>query len=120
FFFYWNNQYRDAYTNNGNLLGSSVGRDARAYETSSTYWWSAQNKLTLSYKQIKTGNMFLPGGGTQTDIALSGQWQPRQDVMVSPLVQFERYLIPSLGGPKKDVSIGLQITFNPKNLAVSR
>ena len=120
FFFYWNNQYRDAYTNNGNLLGSWVGRDARAYETSSTYWWSAQNKLTLSFKQIKTGNMFLPGGGTQTDVTLSGQWQLRKDVTASPVVQFERYFIPSLGGPKKDVAIGLQITFSPKNLTVSR
>src|ERR1700685_3857359 len=55
-FFYWNNQYRDAYTNNGFLLGSWVGRDARAYEASSTYWWSAQNKIVLSFRQTKTGS----------------------------------------------------------------
>jgi hypothetical protein len=119
-FFYWNNQYRDAYTNNGNLLGSWVGRDARAYEASSTYWWSAQNKLTVSFRQTKTGSMFLPGGGTQSDFSVSGQWQLRRDITASPLVQFERYFIPALGGPKKDVAIGLQITFNPKNWIVSR
>ncbi len=119
-FFYWNNQYHDAYTNNGYLLGSWVGRDARAYETSSTYWWSAQNKLTVSFRQTKTGSMFLPGGGTQSDISLSGQWQLRRDVTASPFVQFERYLIPALGGPKTNVAIGLQLTFNPKNLALSR
>jgi Capsule assembly protein Wzi len=119
-FFYWNNQYRDAYTNNGYLLGSWVGRDARAYQVSSTYWWSAQNKLTVSYRQTKTGSMFLPGGGTQTDLSVSGQWQLRRDVTVSPVLQFERYFIPALGGPKKDLSIGLQITFNPKNLVLSR
>jgi Capsule assembly protein Wzi len=117
-FFYWNNQYRDAYTKNGYLLGSWVGRDARAYEASSTYWWSAQNKLTVSFKQVKTGSMFLPGGGTQSDFSLSGQWQIRPDVTASPLVQFERYFIPALGGPKRNLSIGLQITFNP-NLRLS-
>ncbi len=119
-FFYWNDQYRDAYTNNSYLLGSWVGRDARAYEVSSTYWWSAQNKITVSYGQTKTGSMFLPGGGTQTDLSVSGQWQLRRDVTASPLVQFERYFIPALGGPKKDLSIGLQITFNPKNFVLSR
>lgn len=119
-FFYWNNQYRDAYTNNGNLLGSWVGRDARAYEASSTYWWSAQNKLVLSFRQTKTGSNFLPGGGTQSDISISGQWQLRPDVAASPLIQFERYFIPVLGGPKKDLSVGLQITFSPKNLVLRR
>jgi hypothetical protein len=117
-FFYWNNQYRDAYTNNGHLLGSWVGRDARAYEASSTYWWSADNKLVASFRQTKTGAMFLPGGGTQTDISLSGQWQLRRDVIVSSFVQVERYFIPALGSPKRDVSFGLQITFSPKNLGL--
>jgi Capsule assembly protein Wzi len=119
-FFYWNNQYRDAYTNNGFLLGSWVGRDARAYEASSTYWWSAQNKVVLSFRQTKTGSNFVPGGGTQSDVSVSGNWQLRPDVAASPFVQFERYFIPILGGPKQDVSFGLQITFAPKNIALSR
>ena len=119
-FFYWNNQYRDAYTNNGYLLGSWIGRDARAYQASSTYWWSAQNKITASFRQTKTGSMFLPGGGTQSDLSISGQWQLRSDVAVNPFLQFERYSIPALGSPKQNLSVGLQITFNPKNLGVAR
>jgi hypothetical protein len=119
-FFYWNNQYRDAYTNDGYLLGSWVGRDARAYEASSTYWWSAQNKIVLSFQQTKTGSNFLPGGGTQSDVSVSGQWQLRPDVAASPFVQFERYFIPLLGAPKSDFSFGLQITFSPKNMAATR
>jgi Capsule assembly protein Wzi len=119
-FFYWNNQYRDAYTNNGYLLGSWVGRDARAYEASSTYWWSAQNKMRVSFRQTKTGSMFLPGGGTQSEISLSGQWQLGPDMVASPLLQYERYFIPALGGPKRDVSVGLEITFSAKNLGLRR
>jgi hypothetical protein len=119
-FFYWNNQYRDAYTNDGYLLGSWVGRDARAYEASSTYWWSAQNKIVLSFRQTKTGSNFLPGGGTQTDVSVSGQRQLGPDLTVSPFLQYERYFIPVLGGPKRDVSLGLQITFSPKNVGLMR
>lgn len=119
-FIYWNDQYRDAYTNRGYLLGSWVGRDARAYLASSTYWWSAQDKLTLSFRQTKTGNLFLPGGGTQTDISANGQWLLRPDVVASAFVQFERYFIPALGAPRRNLTAGLQITFYPKNLVWGR
>lgn len=119
-FFYWNDQYRDAYTNNGHLLGSWVGRDARAYKTSSTYWWSAQNRIVVAFRQTKTGGMFLPGGGTQTDVSLNGQWQLRPDVAGSLFVQFERYLIPALGAAKRDFSLGFQITFFPKGFGFNR
>jgi hypothetical protein len=119
-FFYWNNQYRDAYTNNGYLLGSWVGRDARAYMASSTYWWSAQSKTAVSFRQTKTGSVFLPGGGTQTDISVNNQWQVKPDINANMSVQFERYFIPALGRPKTDVSVGLQITFTPKNLIAGR
>ncbi len=98
-FFYWNNQYRDAYTNGQFLLGSWVGRDARAYVGSSTYWWSAKNKVTASFRQVKTGSNFLPGGGTQTDVSVNCQWSLTPQLLASGFVQFERYLIPALGGP---------------------
>lgn len=118
-FIYWNNQYRDGYTNNNYLLGSWVGRDARAYVASSTYWWSAKDKVTLSYRQTKTGSVFLPGGGTQTDVSVNAQWMIRPDVIASGLIQAERYFIPTLGSPKNDIAIGLQVTLYPKNLVAS-
>jgi Capsule assembly protein Wzi len=113
-FLYWNNQYRDAYTNNGYLLGSWVGRDARAYQASSTYWWSAKNKLTGSFRQIKIGNNFLPGGGTQTDVSLTAQWELKPNLLTSLLLQYERYSIPSLAGPTHDMVAGFQFTYYPR------
>jgi hypothetical protein len=114
-FIYWNDQYRDAYTNNGYLLGSWVGRDARAYTASSTYWWSATNKLTASFRQTKAGSNFLPGGGTQTDVSLTAQWKLRPELLATAFIQYERYFIPILAGPRKDVAAGVQFTFYPKN-----
>ena len=119
-FIYWNDQYHDAYTNNGNLLGSWVGRDARAYSASSTYWWSAQNKLSASFRQIKAGSRFLPGGGTQTDVALNLQWRLRPELLANGFIQYERYFVPVLGGPKRDVVAGMQFTFYPKDWSIKR
>jgi hypothetical protein len=119
-FIYWNNQYHDAYTNNGVLLGSWIGRDARAYSASSTYWLSARDKISASYRQIKTGSNFLPGGGTQTDASVSTEWQLRSDWQLNVFAQFERYFLPVLGPPRHDLTAGLQITFFPRDWAAAR
>jgi hypothetical protein len=117
-FFYWNDQYRDAYTNNGNLFGSWVGRDARAYLVSSTFWWSAKNKIAATYRQTKTGSQFLPGGGTQTDVSLNAQWQLHTNLLGTAFVQYERYFVPVLGRPKRDVVAGFGFTLYPKSWVV--
>jgi Capsule assembly protein Wzi len=119
-FFYWNSNYHDAYTNNGNLLGSWVGRDARAYVASSTYWWSGSNKVTASFRQTKTGSKFLPGGGTQTDASLTVQWQLRPGLLATAFGQYERYFVPVLGSPRRDVAAGLQFVYYPRNWAIHK
>jgi capsule assembly protein Wzi len=119
-FIYWNNQYHDAYTNNGVLLGSWIGRDARAYSASSTYWLSARNKIGVSYRQIKTGSNFLPGGGTQTDVSMNAEWQLRSGWQLNVFAQLERYFLPVLGSPRRDLTAGLQIAFFPRNWAAAR
>jgi hypothetical protein len=115
-FFYWNNQYRDAYTNDNRLLGSWIGRDARAYVASSTYWFSAQRTITLSFRQNKIGSDFIPGGGTQTDISVKSNWQTKFGFMATPQVQYERYFIPALGSPRKNLSVGIELIFSPGKL----
>lgn len=117
-FFYWNNQYRDAYTNDGILFGNWAGRDARAYVAATTYWWSAKDKVMALYRQTKTGSQFLRGGGTQTDVSLNAQWQLRPGLLGTALVQYERYFIPILGGPKRNIAVGFQFTFYPKHWTI--
>ena len=119
-FIYWNNQYNDAYTNNGFIIGSWVGRDARAYTASTTYWVSAQNTISAGWRQIKTGSEFLPGGGTQTDLSLSTQWSVRPGVLANFFLQRERYDVPLLGSPRRNFTAQLQVTFYPKNWSISQ
>ena len=87
------------------------GRDARAYSASSTYWFSARNKISAAYRQIKTGSNFLPGGGTQSDGSVSAEWQVHPDWQLKEFAQYERYFVPILGPPRHDFTAGLQITF---------
>jgi hypothetical protein len=119
-FFYWNTQYRDAYTDNGNIIGSWVGRDARAYAVSSSYWHSAKDKIVASYQQVKTGSNFIPGGGTQTDVSISWQWAFSRDVIANLSSQWERIYIPVLGGPHTDVATGFGITITPSGLTLKK
>ena len=114
FFLYWNFRYHDSNLNKGFLFGNSTGRDARAYQGWSTYHFSPGTTLQFSYRQQKTGNAFLPGGGTQTDGICRFDWRVNPKWSVGTFVQYERWLIPSLGLPaQNDISANLQITYYP-------
>ncbi|MBV9084921.1 MAG: phosphatase PAP2 family protein, partial [Acidobacteriaceae bacterium] len=113
-FLYYNDQYHDSYTNDGYLLGSWIGRDARAYVATTSYWFSAKSRLQAQYRQIKSGNNFLPGGGTQTDVSLRAQWAPSSDFILSSELQGERYYIPVLGSARHDILASLQFTYYPR------
>lgn len=119
-FIYWNDQYHDAYTNDKLVLGSWAGRDSRAYFASVGYSVSPRNRVTATYRQVKSGGAFLPGGGTQTDIGLRVQWQLRPDLSLDTFAQGERYDVPVLGAPRKNLAAGLQFTFCPSNWIVRR
>ncbi len=113
--FFINNQYLDSNTNKGFLLGNAIGRDSRAIEGRTGYWFSARTKLEAGYRQDKTSAVYLPGGGTITDgflntsIALNHEWSAQI------FAQYERFLIPSyMKGSQHNMSGWLQITWNPE------
>lgn len=111
---YVNNQYRSGNTNYGYLLGSWVGRDARALEAWSTYWFSPRDKLQFGYRHVTGSPRYLPGGSSQSDgmvratLALGNNWSAHL------FVQYERFYIPLLGPRQSNLSGGMQITWEPK------
>ena len=113
-FYFFNTQYHDDNLNNGFLLGSPVGRDARAYQAWSTYHFSGQTNLEFSFRQLKIGPQFLPGGGTQSDASVRLLWQPHPQWSVDAFVQYERYLIPAVqASAQTDVTGSVKLTFTP-------
>jgi hypothetical protein len=119
-FIYWNGDYHDAYTNQGNVFGSWVGRDARAIVASSKYWFSGNTFVQAQYKQVKTGDQFLPGGGNQTDVSVAGQFVYRQQWLIGAWLQGERYYVPILGAARRDITGSLQVVFTPRNWGIGR
>jgi hypothetical protein len=113
-FDYFNSQYHSSNTNYGYLIGNPVGRDGRAIEGWSTYHFSARSTLQAGYRQLKVGNLFLPGGGTQTDATLKGALQLPRQFTAQVMFQYERYWIPALGGPARNLSAWLQIAWEPR------
>jgi membrane-associated phospholipid phosphatase len=113
--FFINDQYLDSNTNKGFLLGNAIGRDGRAIEGRSSYWFSARTRVEAGYRQNKISAIYLPGGGTITDgfvnayFAIGSHWQA--DIFT----QYERFLVPSyLNGSQHNTSGWLQLKWNPE------
>jgi hypothetical protein len=64
---YWNQTYRDGYTNEGDLIGNVVGRMGRSIQAWLTYWASSSSTLQFSYKHSTVSADFIPGGGSWQD-----------------------------------------------------
>lgn len=113
-FIYYNTQYHSGNTNYGFLLGNPVGRDGRAVQGWLRCWFSPRSHLELGYRQRKIGNKMLEGGGTQSNVMLKLQFELASRVWLEHFMQFERYWIPSLGGPTKNVSMRWQMRWEPR------
>ncbi len=117
-----NNQYRDGNTNKGFLLGNATGRDARTFEGWIGYWVSARTRVEASYRQVKGGLSFLPGGSTISDAFVNTSYAINREWSVDVFGQYERFLIPSyLPGAQSNGSGRLQLTWTPhKAVALAR
>ncbi len=112
--FFINNQYRDGNTNKGFLLGNAVGRDARAVEGRTGYWFSARTRLEAAYRQTKGGRM-LPGGSTISDAFVNGSYAFAPNWSAQVFTQYERFLVPAyLPGAQHNVSARFEVLWTPK------
>ncbi len=112
--FYFDVRYRSGYTNNGNILGSWIGRQGWGEQAWLTYRFSPRTLIQAEYRQASVDKQFLAGGRQQdftlrSAVMLSRQWS------VSGLVQHEGWNFPVLSPTaKSDVAAALQLTFFPR------
>jgi len=112
-FIYINGQYHSGNTNYGDLLGSWVGRDARALEAWTGYSFSPRNRIELRVRHLKGSTSFLPGGSTQSDAALTASFQLARGWNAGLFIQYEKFFIPLLGPRDSNVSGWMQLTWEP-------
>jgi hypothetical protein len=114
-YIYWDNYYRDLYTNRKVLMGNWVGRDGQAIQATSRYWLSARSSLQFGYRHEKIDVKYLPGGGTINDASLRADFQVGREWSASTAVQYEQWQIPLLTlNLQKNVSASFQLVFWPQ------
>jgi hypothetical protein len=113
FVYYNNDRYRSGYINNGNLLGSWIGRAGRGGQGWLTYWLSPRNKLQLGYRLQTVSPNFI-GGGRLADYSAKSELMIGHHVSVSGLLQYEQWSFPDLAPtPQSNVTGSVQVTLYP-------
>ncbi len=111
--FYTDVRYRSGYTNNGNLIGSWVGRQGAGEQAWLTYRLSPRKSVQLSYRHNRVDKVFLEGGELR-DLGVRADWSLSRDFGVSAMVQQEHWHFPLLfPTAQSNVIASFQLTFLP-------
>ncbi len=114
---YFNSSYHEGNTNNGFLMGNTVGRDGQTIQGWLTYWASSRNTFQLMYKNNFVDPAFIPGGGAWQDYSLQNEFHRRSGFYVKSQLQYERIShYPLLfNGRQQNVTAILEFGFTPGN-----
>jgi membrane-associated phospholipid phosphatase len=116
-FFYFNDRFKSGYTNDGNLIGSWIGREGQGAEAWTNYWFTPKTKLQFNFRHQKVSRQFIPDGGTLTDFAVRGDFWMRTNFAVSAWIQYERWLFPVIEpGAVRDTTAAMEFVFAPQKL----
>jgi hypothetical protein len=112
-FFYFNVHYLSGYTNNRQLIGSWIGREANGEQLWATWHLSARSSVELSGRSMNVDREFLEGGRlrdltTTVDIALRPEWQ----LLVQGQAEWWRFPLLS-ETPRRDAAFTIQLSYRP-------
>jgi hypothetical protein len=113
---YFDARFHSGYTNNGNIMGSWVGRRGRGEQAWATYWFSPRNMIQLEYRHNDVDKGFLEGGNVK-DLMFRGSIALKKDIDISAVIQYESWNFPLLTGNRQfNFLSSIQMTFRPKRL----
>jgi hypothetical protein len=116
-FFYFDGTWRSGYTNNGDLMGSWIGRQGQGAQAWSNYWFTPRNRLQFNFRHQKVSQQFIPGGGTLTDVGVRSDYSVRSDLSLSFSLQHERWLFPCIQpNVSRNLAASMEILFEPHKL----
>src|SRR6266849_1147163 len=116
-FYYTANRYLNGDTNNGNVLGSWMGRAGQGAQAWTNYWFGPRNRLQFFFRHQKVSQEFVPGGGSLTDAGVRPDYSLRSDLSLSVSVKHERWLFPVIQpNAARNVTAAVQVLFEPHKL----
>jgi hypothetical protein len=116
---YFDNRYRSGYTNDGNLLGTWIGRAGFGGQAWATYWFSSTSKLQMSYRHQEVNSKFVvndqgEGGGHTNDFSARCDFKLRPEITFTGTLQYEQWNFPVMrASAQSDVLASIQLTFHP-------
>jgi hypothetical protein len=116
-FIYFNYGYHEADTNNGFLMGNTVGRNGQTIQGWLTYWASPRNTVQLMYKNNFVDPAFIPGGGAWQDYSLRNEFHRRSGTYLKSQLQYEHIShYPLLfSGRQQNVTAIIELGFMPSS-----
>ena len=127
-FNYYETIQRQAYTNQGFIMGDWIGREAKGGQAWLTYHLSAKEMVQLEFTNKKNDKDFIPGafnstigtynifgGTTQNDVKISVVKRFYHDqVELNGWFQYETWKAPAYkAGPQTDTTTSFQLTYFP-------
>jgi hypothetical protein len=117
FIYYGVRRYRSGYTNDGNLMGSWIGRAGRGGQGWLTYSFSPRSKVQFEYRHQEVSRLFI-GGGRLVDYSAHSDFLLSPNVALSCLLQYETWRFPLLAtGVQSNLTTAVQFTFYPRLVA---
>jgi membrane-associated phospholipid phosphatase len=112
-YIYFDRRYRSGYTNNGNLIGSWIGRAGLGGQAWAKYSFSPRTTVQVGYRHQEVDHAFI-GGGRLNDFSTTAQFMLSREVAFSTFLQYEQWKFPVLSpGRHSNVTASVQLVFYP-------
>ena len=110
---YIDRRYHSGYTNDGNLMGSWIGRQALGGQAWVKYSFSARTSVQVGYRNQEVDH-YLAGGGRLNDFSAATECRLGAGTALAARAQYEEWNFPALRpGPESDFSASVELTFHP-------
>jgi hypothetical protein len=115
-FNYWEAVQKQAYTNQGQIFGDWMGREAKGGQAWLTYHLSGNEWIQGSWRHQKAAKDFIPGGTTINDARLQVMKRVGRDFEINGNFTLERWKAPVYLQGSQTVSVtSIQLTWFPEH-----
>jgi hypothetical protein len=111
---YWETEVPQGYTNNGQIFGDWMGREAKGGQAWATWHLSGNEFIQVSWRGQKVAKDFIRSGTTLNDVSVRVVKRLTHDLEVNGSFTDESYLIPVYQAGKQTVTnTTIQLTWYP-------
>jgi hypothetical protein len=112
---YWETEVPQGYTNNGQIFGDWMGREAKGGQVWATWHLSSKEWVQASWRGQKAAKDFIIGGTTINDFSAQVVKRLGHDLELKGSFTDEHYLIPEyLTGKQNVTNTTIQLTWFPE------